>query len=438
MIISFSIKNFRSVKDKVTLSFEPESSKDLENYYITEPIPGLRLLKLGLIYGPNGSGKTTILKGLDFLRSLVLDSSSQKQELLEFSPFLFDEQSPTEESAFELTFIHEKVKYYYELSFTKEAIVYERLDSYAPKKSLVYERTTDKEKQLSIIKFGAKAKIKKTHEASLEANTLWNNTVLAGFLKTNIDFEQLRNVTDWFFTVLQELITPKTDLSITIAKGLESNNINKNHIIQFLKKADFKISDIALEKNQIDSNGNRIILMNVLMHGLDSTKIKKVLEADEINVHFQHSILNGNKVFKYSLPYKEESEGTQRYFQLSGLLVQMLSKQRVMIIDELESSLHPDLLKHFLLLFLVNIKDAQLIATTHYRELLMERDILRNDVLWFTEKKEDGSMELYSLSDFDSSVVRDTTSVFNAYKSGKLGAVPQLSDYYLNLNDGEE
>jgi AAA15 family ATPase/GTPase len=140
MIISFSIKNFRSVKDKVTLSFEPESSKDLEDYYITEPIPGLRLLKLGLIYGPNGSGKTTILKGLDFLRSLILDASLQKQELLEFSPFLFDEQSPTQESGFELTFVHEKVKYYYELTFTKEAIVYERLDFYAPKKALVYER----------------------------------------------------------------------------------------------------------------------------------------------------------------------------------------------------------------------------------------------------------------------------------------------------------
>src|SRR5688572_2406375 len=119
MIISFSIKNFRSVKDKVTLSFEPESSKDLESYYITEPIPGLKLLKLGLIYGPNGSGKTTILKGLDFLRSLIINPPLQKQELLEFSPFLFDEQTPTKESGFELTFVHNKTKYHYEITFTK-------------------------------------------------------------------------------------------------------------------------------------------------------------------------------------------------------------------------------------------------------------------------------------------------------------------------------
>jgi AAA15 family ATPase/GTPase len=264
--------------------------------------------------------------------------------------------------------------------------------------------------------------------------------VLAGFLKTNVDFEQLRNVTDWFFTVLQNLITPKTDLTTSITRGLASSKINKKHIIQFLKKADFKISDITLKRREIQYDRK---LLNVMMV-LKEASVKYGMgendefDTEQLDVHFQHSILNGNKEFKYNLPYKEESEGTQRYFQLSGLLVQMLSKQTVMMIDELESSLHPDLLKHFLLLFLVNIKDSQLIATTHYRELLMERDILRDDVLWFTEKKEDGSMELYSLSDFDSSVVRDTTSIFNAYKSGKLGAVPQLSDYYLNLNDGEE
>ncbi|SFF02657.1 ATPase/GTPase, AAA15 family [Chitinophaga sp. CF118] len=443
MIISFSIKNFRNVKDKVTLSFEPESSKDLEGYYITEPIPGLRLLKLGLIYGPNGSGKTTILKGLEFLRQLIINPASQKQELLEFSPFLFDEQTPTQESGFELTFVHKQTKYYYEVTFTKEAIIYEHLDFYSPKKSLVYERSTDKEKQLSKIKFGPKAKINKAHEATLEANTLWNNTVLGGFLKTNIDSDELRNVTDWFLRVMRNMITPETDLSFSITQGLESSDINKKNIIQFLKKADFNISDIALKKKVIEySEEVRDLIKSinkVVYSKLPNPEgIEDKDSTERIEVHFQHSILVGTKESRYNLPYTEESEGTQRYFQLSGLLDQMLRKQNVIMIDELESSLHPDLLKHFLLLFLVNVKDSQVIATTHYRELLMERDILRDDVLWFTEKGQNGSMELYSLSDFDSSVVRDTTSIFNAYKSGKLGAVPQLSDYYLNTNDGEE
>ena len=109
----------------------------------------------------------------------------------------------------------------------------------------------------------------------------------------------------------------------------------------------------------------------------------------------------------------------------------MLESAVVFTIDELEASLHPDLLKHFLLLFLVNVKKSQLIATTHYRELLMEKDMLREDVIWFTEKKKTGGIDLYALSDFDSSVIRDTSSIFNAYKSGKLGAAPAVSDYYI-------
>ena len=89
----------------------------------------------------------------------------------------------------------------------------------------------------------------------------------------------------------------------------------------------------------------------------------------------------------------------------------MLNDELIVPIDELESSLHPDLIKHFLLTFLINAKNSQLIATTHYRELLMEKSILRNDTIWFTERKEDGSADLYSLIDFDTSTIRKTTSI---------------------------
>lgn len=116
----------------------------------------------------------------------------------------------------------------------------------------------------------------------------------------------------------------------------------------------------------------------------------------------------------------------------------MINSNLVFSIDELESSLHPDLLKHFLLVFLVNSKESQVIATTHHRELLMNRDILRDDAIWFTEKQENGSVDLYSLADFDSTVVRETTSIYNAYKTGKLGAKPELGDYYLDFEkDGK-
>jgi AAA15 family ATPase/GTPase len=440
MIVSFSITNFRSIKDTVTLSFEAEKSQDLEKYFILEPAPGQRLLKLGLIYGANGSGKTTILKALDSLRALIIESPFQKQTPLNHNPFLFDSLTPSQETKFELIFFQNGVKYSYEVAFTKEAITFEKLEFYSPNKSLIYKRETNIEKQLAEIKFGTKAKLKRTQEEILETNTLWNNPVLSGFLKSNIDSPELRNVTDWFRDVLRRIITPKTDLSNSINRALEDKGINKDHIVKFLQKADFKITDLALEKRTMNYDEDmreilRIINKQVAAKLPDSTVEKEPESVDLLEVGFRHSVLNDKKTVSYMLPYAEESEGTQRYFQFSGLLDQILGKSSVVLIDELESSLHPDLLKHFLLLFLVNVKDSQMIATTHYRELLMERDIFRDDAIWFTEKNSDGSMELYSLSDFDSSVIRDTSSVFNAYKSGKLGAVPQLNDYYLDFDN---
>ena len=95
--------------------------------------------------------------------------------------------------------------------------------------------------------------------------------------------------------------------------------------------------------------------------------------------------------------------------------------------------MHPDLLKHFLLIFLANAKESQLIFTTHSRELLLEKDILRFDTVYFTEKKEDGSTDLFSLSDFDSNIIRKESSVYNIYKNGKLGANPNLKNYFLDI-----
>lgn len=88
----------------------------------------------------------------------------------------------------------------------------------------------------------------------------------------------------------------------------------------------------------------------------------------------------------YSLPFKMESNGTKRYYGFAGLLAFILKDSMILPIDELESSLHPDLYEHFLLSFLMNSKDSQIIATTHNREILNKKDLFRNDAIWFTEK----------------------------------------------------
>ena len=112
MIVNFSVQNFGSIKDKQTLSFEADKSTHLEDHYIIEATGGLRLLKLALIYGANASGKTTILKAMEFLRDLVLEPAEKKTDTLEFSPFLFDSETPKQNSIISIDFIQNDRKSY--------------------------------------------------------------------------------------------------------------------------------------------------------------------------------------------------------------------------------------------------------------------------------------------------------------------------------------
>lgn len=433
MLINFSIENFRSIKNKITLSFEASNSTDLEDYYIINASKDLRLLKLGLIYGANASGKTTILKALDFLQELTLEPEDKKNESLDFKPFLFDEESRENNTFFSIEFFQNNVKYLYNIELNREFIVNEELYFYKPNKALVFKRNTDSSKQLSSIEFGGKIKINKTHKSTLEANTLWNNTVLGGYIKTNFESIELQECVDWFDNKLKSLVSSKTSLLGYISNRIESNKINKADLVEFLKRADFNISDIIIEseEKEIDADFLHFLEKKTLMSEDNLKKIKEKGKIESKEILFQHCLDDNN----YTLSYDDESEGTQRYYQFSGLLSLLIKNELIFPIDEIESSLHPDLLKHFILSFLANSKTSQLIATTHHRELLIDKDIFRNDSIWFTEKSDKGCTDLFSLDEFDSSIVRNTSSIFNAYKTGKLGAVPDLKDYYIDLNN---
>ena len=410
MIVNFSIQNFGSIKDKQTLSFEADLSNHLENTYVVHTA-GKRLLKLALIYGANASGKTTVLKALDFLRDLVLNPKEKKTEILHFDPFLFDAQTPLQPTELSIEFVHEEVCYQYEITFTRQAIISEALYIDTFEKVLVYSRTTDTQEQLTKISFGDKITIDKNAQQVLELNTLWNNTVLGGFLKTNINLEEFRRVADWFNSYLKSIIAPQTQLDSYVTSKIDDKKITKDEILEILKKADFNISDMIVRKKEEFVQKYLPRFFKVQIEG---------------RIIFQHKIDN---VF-YSLPMEKESEGTKRFYGFAGLLALLIKTPTIFPIDELESSLHPDLYTHFLLSFLQNAQLSQLIATTHNRELLGDTDIFRNDVIWFTNKGEDCATELYSLADFDTSAIKN---ILNAYKIGKFSGVPRLSDTFIDL-----
>ncbi len=428
MIINFSIENFRSIKDRINLSFEASNSKELEEYYVLEPKQGVRLLKLALIYGPNASGKTNILLALDYLRKLVLEPFNNKAKSFDLKPFLFSSENIDKNTVFSLEFIQNGVKYLYEVELNQESIIKEVLYFHNPNKALIYKRKTNTEKQIAEVKFGSKIKISKEEKDLLIGNTLWNNTVLGGYLKTNIDFDELQDVVNWFKTRLLQIVYPKTKLIDFIIKRMQKGEIDRKIVVNLLKRADFSISDIVVKKKNIDESKLENIFNNLKLYEKQAEIMIEAIKENTKEIFLQHYVGDS----EYPLSIEDESSGTKRYFELSGILSYIIKERRIMPIDELESSLHPDLIKHFLLTFLVNAKNSQIIATTHHRELLMERDILRNDVIWFTDKKRDDSTDLFSLADFHSSVIRNTSSVYKAYKIGKLGAIPNLQNYYID------
>jgi len=437
MIVSLGIRNFGSIREKQTLSFEADRSTHLEDQFVTYTASGLRLLKLVLIYGANASGKTTVLKALDFLRDLVLNPVEKKTDELDFNPFLFDTKTPNQTSNITIEFVQHEIRYLYDIEFSRKAIVHEELYFFDPNKASIFKRTTDLEKQFTEISFGSKIKKDKTFEKTLESNTLWNNSVFGGYLKTNIELLELKYAVDWFNEYLNLLVDSKTTLESFVVSSIEKQQIKKEDIIKILKKADFNISDIIIEDDPLDyprfyellkANHRKNSFLSTAVDSLSKPN-RSLLTFNSTKITFEHTV--GKK--KYSLPFASESEGTKRYFEFAGLLCLLLTQSKAIPIDELEASLHPDLYLQFILSFLLNSKNSQVIATTHNREILSNKDIFRNDAIWFTDKSEGGATQLYSLADFDSSVIRDSSNILNAYKSGKLKGVPNLGDYYLDL-----
>jgi AAA15 family ATPase/GTPase len=314
----------------------------------------------------------------------------------------------------------------------KKAIVREELYFWKPNKANLYKRSTNLANQFTTIIFGSTIRIDNAFKKTLEANTLWNNTVLGGYLKTNIDIKELQDIVSWFKDQLKPLVDGGTNLEDYVSNQIKKGIIQKSDVIEILRKADFHISDIVIkeEEKEIPDSVYEFVLKR-LEEGnkrVKASEVKKVYST--LDLELIHSV-KGNK---YSLPFEMESNGTKRYYGFAGLLALTLKNSFILPVDELEASLHPELYEHFLLSFLMNAKESQIIATTHNREILNNKEIMRNDAIWFTDKNKDCATELYSLADFDSSVVRDTTNVLNAYKSGKLGATPKTADYYLDLN----
>lgn len=425
MILEFSIKNYLSFRDKVAFSFEATNDQWLESSHVVEIAPGVRINKLGIVYGANASGKSNLIQALNFLIRFWHNKTENKSESINVIPFLLDESSRHQPSRFSLVFYAENVKHRYELELTSEKVISEKLFYYpGTQPAMVFSRIHDS--NISKIDFGSTIKISSAAKEEIAVKCLTNMSVFAAFMAVNVSIPELDKVSLWINNNLMRVIEPQSILTAYVEKKIMNDSTVKSFVLNFLKEADFNISNITAKKETAKVSKAFIqFVAEMDIPGEERSRLLNQRTIDTIHTFFTHQVTSkdGN-LFKHELPRSLQSQGTIRTMGVAGVISQAVAQNAFLAIDEIESSLHPKLLEFIIERFIKLSDKAQLLLTTHYDGLLEEKDLLRNDNIWFTEKRKDGSTALYSLSDFQG--LGRLSSIHKAYKFGKFGAVPNI------------
>lgn len=426
MIHEIKIKNFLSFKDEVTFSFEATKDTNLEDYYVRE-VAGLRLLRLGVVYGANASGKSNLLNAFEFLKLFCMRRTKDKKDLTEAIPFLLDKKTSNKPSEFSISFILEGKRYLYSLVLDSNIVYLERLYIYPKTKpALIFKRTFNN--NVSEISFNSKIKLSQIAKDEISIKCLPNMSVFAAYSQVNVSVDEIDTVIEWFTHKHLREIKPSISILGYAQELMTKDQSAKSFILDMLKKADFNISNIdseVIEERISDELLNQIVLGNKNIPNLEIERLKKEKTIKLSNLEFEHKILNSkNESEYYKLPKEFQSQGTMRTFELSAALYRLINNNSFLAIDEIESSLHPQLIAFLLEEFLKQDGESQLLVSTHYDGLLEEIGLLRNDSIWFTEKQENGSTSLYSLNDFTG--LSRISSLQKAYKFGKFGGIPNI------------
>lgn len=422
MLVEFSVKNYRSIKERQTLSLVKAKGDELEssNSFLPDAPGSNALLTTAAIYGPNAAGKSNIIKALNAMELIVTGSASGSQEgdSIGVTPFLFDEQSSTEPSEFEAVFIVDSIRYQYGFSTTNLNIVEEWLYAYPkgrPQKW--FHRVYDSKNNTALFKFTDSL----SGQKSVWQNATRNNAL---FLSTAVQLnsDQLKPVYNWFKNTLN--ITDIGGWGHSFTASLCSDSVTKIDVLEFFKSADLDIYDVNITTNKFDPESLPDEFPKVVRE-----KLIKELQGKEIieEVKTVHKTLENKLV---SLDFDEESDGTQKLFCFAGPWLDTLKKGKILVVDELHDSLHPKLVEYLVSLFhnkKTNPNDAQLIFTTHETSIL-NQEVFRRDQIWFCEKDKYQSTHLFPLTDFSPRKERENIEM--GYLSGRYGALPLIKKNY--------
>jgi len=424
MIVDFTVKNFKSIKEEQTLSmFVSGSKKEHENnIFSSSTEKQINLLKSAVIYGPNASGKTNVIKAIDYFRNLILDSTDLKvdQKIPEYFPFKLDKDNKSKPIAFELEFmLKTSMRYRYSVMFDEQEILKEEL-VFFPKKQ--ESRLFLREKGKPIL-FGPALKGRKK---SIEAELLPNQLFLSRAANSNQ--EKMKEIYLYFRYHLRFQISAPGSANIfpnIVLELKKNNNTFKKKLIDFLVAADTGIQSIDIEKRELKDlvfeSGSQDMPEEIKKI---REQMLEVLKYRPVTIHKSYRGEKEAGTIRFDID--EESNGTRRMLGLAWNIIRALEEGYTFIIDELDSSLHPHLSRYIIELFHdpeTNPNNAQLIFTTHDTSLL-DSDLFRRDQVWFTSKDKYGATQLFSLDEFDKNQVRSEGPFEKWYLGGRFGATP--------------
>ena len=426
MIRDFWVKNYLSIRDKQELSF---LAKGPSSELVTEVAEGVFLYKLGILYGPNASGKSNMLIALNqVFRLLVLPESDANERIDRSIPFILTKDDPIE---MHVSFYANGIRYDYDVSFNKKYILSEYLYYYPNKsKALFYERHFVGENIQAEIKFGTSLQLFVKTQDSIRENTLNNHSVLSVCRKAALkeDIAPFNVLHSWIMDNYHEVDGDGQKGVVETLKDAYNSPTKRKFYNTMLQKADLNILEYRpiVEDRYVPAEYRERIQKENIPEKMKEALLKPTADS----IAFVNHSSNGN----FDVPLKWQSKGTLNYIRILDALYDMITSSHVYYLDELGEDLHNDLLYYYLNVFIFNSEKSQLIITSQETTLLSQDLINENrGVVWFVEKNKESASSEYSRG--DSFGLHKNLSLYNSYRIGRLGAKPELGSIFINLED---
>lgn len=441
MIVSFSVSNFRSFASEETISLVASNrlSGSHDDHAVPIPDSKEKVLRTAVLYGANGAGKSNLYKALQYLKAVALEPRS-KDSGTGREPFRFSGSSD-DPSNFDLQFVVAGKLYRFGFKVDDERITEEWLcQVVGNRQKQLFERTNDKNGKVVVDAEGLKSAGEKV--AALATVGGPQNQSFLATLNATLDAgdfgEELRRILAWFKESLN-LIGPAESVRAT-GHLLDQDSDFLSFAGSFLNSTSTGVDRLEVLKEEIPESEARALLRyrlvsRALRDSADGA-VRIRLGDDDLLVERQ----SGNRVYRIAiqavhehepgkvvrLELSDESDGTRRLLNLLSALHRPRTTAAVYVIDEIDRSLHPMLVREFLEFFLKSRDGGlgQIIVTTHESNLL-DQDLLRRDEIWFAEKDQTAATRLYSLADFK---VRNDLEIRKHYLQGRFGAVPFLGN----------